>query len=453
MLQFIRKLSLKIGIDGAIAYTLLSRVLQAGGGVISILFITRFLSAEEQGYYYTFASILAIHVFFELGLSGIITQYAAHEFAHLNWTDDNTLEGEDYYKSRLSSLLHFCVKWFALISVILFFSLTAIGLYFFKSYNHNINVNWQGPWIILSLSTGLNLFIDPLLAYFEGIGAVKDISKVRFIQKAAYIGLLFLFFFLGLKLYSTALASLCAILINYIQILLSKRFYLLKHIWHLKTQWIINYTKEILPYQWRIALSWISGYFMFQLFNPVLFATEGAKVAGQMGMSLQVLNGISALSMSWINTKIPLFSNLIAKEQYIKLDQMFNETLRSLMSINGLMSLVFVLIIIVLKLYNIFYNDRFLDIIPTIALTSAMFLYQLIFSWAAYLRCHKTEPLLIYSIGMGILTSLSTFIFGHLYGVLGITIGYCLITILISLPWVAYVFYTKKREWHVIIQE
>ena len=37
------------------------------------------------------------------------------------------------------------------------------------------------------------------------------------------------------------------------------------------------------------------GYFIFQLFNPVLFATEGAVVAGQMGMTLAALNGIKHL--------------------------------------------------------------------------------------------------------------------------------------------------------------
>ena len=43
----------------------------------------------------------------------------------------------------------------------------------------------------------------------------------------------------------------------------------------------ISYMKEIFPNQWKIALSWVSGYFIFHFFNPVLFA-EGPVVAGQM---------------------------------------------------------------------------------------------------------------------------------------------------------------------------
>jgi len=77
----------KIGIDKAIAYTVLSRGFQAMGSNVSMLLITRFLTQVEQGYYYTFGSILAMQIFFELGLNGIIVQYVAHEAAHVKSFD------------------------------------------------------------------------------------------------------------------------------------------------------------------------------------------------------------------------------------------------------------------------------------------------------------------------------------------------------------------------------
>src|SRR5258708_7438587 len=197
MFQFTKKQLSKIGVDGTIAFTILTRLIQAAGGIISIVFIARFLTIDEQGYYYTFASIIAIQLFFELGLTGIITQYAAHEFAHLAWTDDHKLAGEEYYKSRLSSLLRFCIKWFAVISIVFFFILLAAGFYFFSNYNKVNHVEWGKPWFILSLATALNLFIDPLLAFFEGIGQIRDISKVRLVQKTSFIVFLFIFFALG----------------------------------------------------------------------------------------------------------------------------------------------------------------------------------------------------------------------------------------------------------------
>src|SRR5208283_6098922 len=99
---------------------------------------------------------------------------------------------------------------------------------------------------------------------------------------------------------------------------------LLKNIWQQFGVERVSYKREIFPYQWKIAISWISGYFIFQLFNPILFATEGAVMAGKMGMTLVVLNGIFSLSFSWMSTKVPLYSNLIAQKKYRDLDHIFD---------------------------------------------------------------------------------------------------------------------------------
>ena len=100
----------KLGIDKAIFFTLLGRGLQIVTALFTVLFVAKYLSPEEQGYYYTFSSIIAIQVFFELGLTNIITQFVAHEMSHLLF-NGNELIGDERFKSRLSSLLRFCAKW------------------------------------------------------------------------------------------------------------------------------------------------------------------------------------------------------------------------------------------------------------------------------------------------------------------------------------------------------
>ncbi|RWY50193.1 lipopolysaccharide biosynthesis protein [Mucilaginibacter gilvus] len=447
MLIFLKNILAKIGIDGAIAFTLLSRIIQAFGGIGSLVFIGAFLSGDERGYFYTFSSILAIQVFFELGLSGIITQYTAHECAHLQWVNGN-LQGESYYKSRLSSLLRFFIKWFGVISLLLFLLLVAAGFYFFSNYNKGSHVAWQNPWILLCLATSLNLFIDPLLAFIEGLGDVKDMAKIRLIQKTTNVILLIVFFVLGFKLYSAALASLVSILINYAQIVFTKRKDKLRTIWKLLGTDTINYMTEIFPFQWRIALSWISGFFIFQLFNPILFAFEGPVVAGQMGMSLQILNGISGLSMSWITTKVPLFSSLIALKKYEELNVVFKKTLNSLIVVNFGMIGLFYLLFMLLYVNHLSYSNRFLAPVPLALLCGATMVNQMVFSWATYLRCHKQEPFLIISIVIGILCSLSTVILGRYFGVLGLAGGYTFITFVISFPWAYFIFKEKQSQWH-----
>jgi len=445
-------LNSKIGIDKTIGYTLSAKTIQAVGSIVSLSLIALFLSKEEQGFYYTFGSILAIQMFFELGFNSIITQYAAHESAYISKYEISTNEIELKAQSRLSSLLRFCIKWFSILSIGLFITLLVVGNVFFKKYGHGINVNWQLPWLFLVINTCFAFVLSPLLSFLEGIGRIKDMSKIRLIQQTVNLIVLWTMLSLDGKLYSAPIAGMCSLLVAFIILLFSDFRTILIKIWNLIDKWKVNYKNEIFPFQWKIAISWISGYFIFQLFNPVLFATDGAVVAGQMGMTLAVLNGLQSLSMSWISTKVPLFSNLIALKNFKRLDEIFKTTLKQSVSILALGLFIMFLCIYFIRYFHIIVNgmligERFLDYLPMFLMMAALILNQFSFSWASYLRCHKQEPYLLMSIVTGVLCILSTIFIGKYFGVIGITLGYFLITFC-SVIWAYRTFLRKKHEWH-----
>lgn len=443
----------KLGIDKSIFYTSLGRIVQGIGGIISILFVAKYLTSTEQGFYYTFGSIVAIQVFFELGLNGIITQYVAHEASHLQWKDSISLTGDQKYLSRLSSLLHFSVKWYSSFALLLLVTLIIVGFVFFTKYQTSTdNVVWKLPWILLAVTTSINLLIAPILAFFEGLSKVKEVALIRLVQQG--IGLIVLCggLFMGAKLFVSGINWLVGIIIVLTLIWNSNFKSIFINIWITEITERVNYKKEIFPYQWKIALSWISGYFIFQLFNPVLFATEGAIVAGQMGMTLAALNGIQSLSLSWMSTKVPLFSNLIAKREYQKLDNIFDKTMKQSISINIVILSIMYIGLLLMKCFNDTFgqmnlSNRFLSYIPMLLLMISLVINQAVNSWAIYLRCHKREPYLINSIIGAILCSLSTIIAGQYWGVIGITWGYFLIALLMFI-WAYKIFNNKKNEWH-----
>lgn len=448
-----RYLASILGIDRSIFFTSLARIIQAVGGIVSILFIAKYLTEIEQGFYYTFGSIVAIQIFFELGLNGIITQYVAHEVSYLDWVTPTHLSGEDKYLSRLSSLLHFSVKWYLFFAIILFVTLLIVGFYFFNIYGGTNNISWRTPWFLLSVATAINLLLAPILAFLEGLGKVKDVAKIRLFQQCGSLLAVWGGLFFGAKLYIVGLNLFVGIILILLFLFTSYFKELLLNIWHTSLKERVNYRKEIFPYQWKIALSWISGYFIFQLFNPVLFATEGAIIAGQMGMTLAALNGILSLSLSWMTTKIPLFSGLIAQKQYSLLDTIFNKTLRQSIFINATALLLMIVIVGCIKQFHIviggiYLGNRLLDYLPMTLMMIPIFINQIVNSWALYLRCHKQEPFLINSIVNGGLCCLSTFFLGKYFGVLGLTSGYCFITLMMSI-WGYHIYITKKRLWHI----
>lgn len=452
----LKQIAQKIGMDKSIAYSSGARIIQAFTGVASIIFISRYLTGIEQGFYYTFGSIVAIQVFFELGLTGIITQYVAHEASHLILNNQQQFEGEEKYRSRLGSLLHFSVKWYAIISILLLIILIFVGFIFFERYDKSEGtVSWRIPWILISLGTAIKLFQSPLTSLLMGIGKVKEMSKIGFYQQiilpaSAWFGLA-----CGFKLYVIGISSILAALIWNIYISKTSMQRILTNLWKEKITVRVQYMQEIFPFQWKIALSWISGYFIFQLFNPVLFATEGAVVAGQMGMTLAALNGIQAQSTSWLSTKVPLYSQLIALKDYKRLDQIFNQTLKQMAFVCFILLCIMMIGVWGIRYFDIrlgeeALGERFLDYIPMLLMMIPLFINQYVTSWATYLRCHKKEPFLINSICAGIACCLSTFILGKYWGLYGITGGYCFITIAL-LPWGHYIYKTKKNQWHETI--
>jgi len=428
----------KLGINKTIIFTIISRGVQAVGGVGSIFLVLHFLSKDEQGYYYTFLSLLSIQIFFELGLSNIIVQFVAHEFAHAS--DDNFSVTDEIKLSKLSSLLHFFTRWYLIVGAILFVGLVIVGSIFFSSFNNKLGIRWEIPWVVLSFSAAVMFLMTFFLAFIEGMGRIKEVAMIKMIQQILSISITCLLLISGGKLYTSAVSTSVVAIVLVILTFSKERRTLLKLIWKAPNNVKVDYKKEIFPLQWRIAISWIGGYLIFQMFNPVLFAFAGAKAAGQMGATLSVLNGIIALSLSWISTKVAIWARHISLGKIKELDTSFNSTLiqSSLINVLGLVTFYFGLMIL-----GHFYPDileRFVNKNLLVLFSFTFLVNHVINCWATYLRCFKKEPFLIQAVVVGILCGLSTYFLGRYFGVDGLIWGYFSITVFVSLPLSYYIF-------------
>ena len=447
------KLAHYIGIDKSIAYTSGNGIISAFIGVFSVVLYATCLTKEEQGYYYTFASVLAIQGFFELGFTGIMTQFVAHEHAHLSWnTDGTSLEGEGRYRSRLASLLHICVKWYSVVAVLFLVALQVAGTFFFEEFGKDEDVDWKTPWIIISTMNAWSLFTAPLFSFMNGLGLVKDMAKINFYRTIVNTVILWSCLLLGLKLYSMAFSAIVSAMFVILYFVTHKFFKILIGIWKTYVHERVSYMKDIFPYQWRIALSWMSGYFIFNFMNPVIFASVGSVAAGQFGMSINVLNQIRNLAMSWITTKIPLMSRLIEMKEYFDLDRMFRRTVIQEVCVCLALLSGFWIVIIILRETQFSFggsvlSERFLDYLPLLLVTIPVVLQAVNDNFATYLRCHKKEPFLIISIVSGIASAISILIMGKYFGLYGICGGYCFLAIAFF-PWGYWIYKTKKVEWH-----
>ncbi|HEV2619919.1 MAG TPA: hypothetical protein VGU23_08270, partial [Acidobacteriaceae bacterium] len=133
--SFIEKVKHWTGLDRAIAFTVLGRFWSALVALITVLLIARYLSPSQQGYYYTFFSLVALQIVFELGFSFVVLQLAAHERSQLTFLPDGEVAGPAIAHSRLASVLQKAVRWYSVAAVLMAVTVLPAGLYFFSTHH------------------------------------------------------------------------------------------------------------------------------------------------------------------------------------------------------------------------------------------------------------------------------------------------------------------------------
>jgi len=288
--------------------------------------------------------------------------------------------------------------------------------------------------------------LAPLPAILEGCGHIADVARMRLCESVLAAVALWASLMSGLGLW--ALAVLYLVTLAWDVAWLSHkfgRFFVDLY----RTETIqVDWKSEVWPFQWRVAISCISGYFVFQFANPVLFKYHGAIVAGQMGMSLAVSQGLLTVSMSWINTRVPRFARFVAQSRFSDLDRLFR--------ISVLQSQGFLFISCIAVCASAYWLHwthpvlvkRIVDPLTLMLLLFNALLTNYIWAAALYLRSHKKDPLYGFAILQGITNSLVAYILGRPFGALGISSGFVGSTLLVAVGCTV-VFLRCRSSWHV----
>jgi len=440
------------GVNRAIGFGVLTRIWSALAGPLTILLIATRFSKIEQGYYYTFSSLLTLQIFFELGLLTVLAQFAAHEFAFLSWGEKGEIIGCEEHRERFIDLLGKGVKWYTISAVLLIIILVPAGLCFFTQSSANVVVfTWRFPWALAVVGVGCNLLLIPFYAVITGSGEVASINRREMLGGMAGSIIGWLVIACGGGLYAIPAVTTGTIIVGVVYLTRSKPRLVATAFSHifgtLRSSHKLSWWDEVWPMQWKIALSWVSGYFIFQLFTPVLFKFHGPVIAGQMGMTLTLANGLLGISLTWLHSRLPEFGKLIAAKQWEELDKRFNRTLIQCLSVSFIVFTVAIVLVYFLQRFTSV-GLRFLPAWQVIILLLTAYGNIIVNGFASYMRAHKQEPMLVISIVGAILISISTIILGHLYSSTGIVFGNLVITLSYGVPFTFYLWKKFKLNYH-----
>lgn len=443
----VRRLQHWLGLDRAIAFTVLARGWAALAGLVSVTLIARYLSPAEQGYYFTFGSLVAMQIVFELGFSVVILQLATHECAHLTLSPHGFITGDRRAHARLASVVQKSVRWYTIAAALMVMLLIPAGIRFFSATQPVHPVHWLAPWIMLVVAAGITFQIDPLFSFIEGCGYVHHVAQTRLWQAAAGSVLAWAALITHHGLFAPAMLIGGQALAGLI-FLWSRRTLLGGLLRFDPGESRIDWWKEVWPFQWRIAVSYSCGFFIFQLFNPLLFRFRGPIVAGQMGMSLAMGNMLASIAIAWVNTKAAPFGAMIARREFSRLDSVFFRAVSQSTALCLAGALVLWTGCLYINQRGFTFAHRLLPPLPFGLLLLAVLINQVVSAEALYLRAHKQEKFLINSVVGAILTVLSAYVLGRRYGALGMTAGNALLALVIGLGFGTWTFAKYRRQWH-----
>lgn len=449
MLNVVNRIFIRMGVSKPVLASLLVKSWQMLAGALTLALVALYFSSEEQGYFYTFNSVIGLQIIFEMGLSFVILQFSGHYFANLSWLELGAIKGDSINVKKFHLLLNHALFWYALAAIIMALLLLTAGFYFFSHQKSHLSlISWQWPWIFLVIFTALNLLCTPSLAAIEGGGQVVNVNRLRLAQGVVSSLLSWILLMSGAGLWIAVIPVLVASttssywLMRYFPILMKSVIKADR----IEDKNIFSWKNEVWPMQWRIAVSWISGYFIFQLFTPVLFFYHGPAEAGKMGMSIAIATILTSVGFVWLQANSPILTKLVATKNWKEFDSAFFEIF--------IQSSVFVLIggVTIVTCLSLFHGipilERVLPLNEMIMLLIAFAFSHIVGGLAYYLRLHKREPFMVLSVIGALILTVSILYFGRLYGARGMVVSLLSVNVLYGLPTALWLWTKLRREWH-----
>lgn len=451
----------RLAINRAVVFGLASRLWQLLAGPVTAVLVTSLFSDELQGYYYTFAGLLAFQAFVELGLHAIVIYFVSHEWSRLHLDKTGNITGDPKALARLVSFGRQLFYWYGGAAAAFALIGSPAGLVFF--WPGEAGFSWIPQWLMLVAITSISLWLIPFLSILEGCNQVETVNRFRFWVVIAGNAAVWISILTGAELW-TIVASAAVRVVGELLLLfvVYRQFFhtFLKPCGHSNFSW----KKEVWPMQWRSAVQSVTGYFGLAFVTPVIFRYHGASLAGQMGLTWSLLVVVQGIGQAWIQPRVPTIGMLISKRDFTELNQVFRQSLVVSTGIVALGIFAFAGFVwgataweneiaktwLPHSIGNIITNLRegVIDPISILIFGSGIVCSHIATCIGIYVRAHRHDPLVILSTFSSGLLGLLIYFLGRYFSVQGAAIAYCSVYMLIAIPGHVVVLQRVVKELH-----
>lgn len=408
-------------------------------GPVSLYFLIRYLSPEQQGIWYSFVNLGALTIFAELGFTMIITQFVSHEYVKLK-LENGYITGDEYGLDRLFSLVRYAIKFYFMVIPVAVAVLFAAGFYLFNGQPLMLVI----AWMLYALFGGANLLVALLQSIYQGLNKVADVQKNIFIGSLLMPVLNWILLITGLNIWALVIGNFMGFMVmSYLLYRRAPEFWIQVRRHVIKNQF--NWFHEIVTLQWKYAISWGSGYFIFNFYVPAIYKIQGEVAAGQLGMSLAMIRAVFNTSFSWIESKIPLLNMMVGNKERVNLYRLFVRTASRGFLFYIIGSAGLIVFVYLLETYTE-YGPRFITAHWILLFCFAESADVVIGSLAVYLRAHKEEPFYWFSLLLGIVIPALIIGIVPYFGMEVMLKALILLKWLVALPIAIKIFISSKKR-------
>ena len=373
-------------IDPIVISSGVARLVATVTGPLTALMVIHFLSLAEQGYWFTFLSIMTLANYAELGMGQVILQFAAYEVGGIETSDTRN-------KDRLKSILRITLLFGGLLSLVQCLVALAVGYVILSTHGDGgQNIEWLGPWFFVCAVAPLTLALAFLNAFLEGCQLIVASNLRRALQAVTQVVVTFFVFNSGGKLWSLGAGLGAGFVAGTLWVLLVNGRFLRGLLVGFRNNRQVSWRREVWPLQWRYAATWVTGLFSFGLFNPLVFSLIGPEAAGQFGFTMSVTGFLLAYSQIWIASRAAVFTKLNAGAKWADLKSLFEHSVKYSVATYLLGSLAAVAAIYVINANFPLLAVRFLEPLSAIIILAAGGASLLLFCVTYFVRSFKEEP-------------------------------------------------------------
>lgn len=288
----------------------MQKLVQAFSGLGTALMVTHFLSPAEQGYYYTFGSLLSSYIIFDLGLSTYILQKSAQLSSAVTIDANGKIHPQGEKRNYFVAFTQWTIRLYSYAGVATFFILGPLGLLILSQNDNQNNFNYTIAWLLITATISISMPTIGFFAILEGAGKLTETYSLRIGQY--FFGTLFAWLLIasGNSLFAQAMPFIAAIVLCYVcfHLKYKKNFY----ISIMNSNYSFN--SLVLPNS-KYTASILSSNYIF-LNAPILIAYAHGHVetAGQLGLAIIIANVGGAIAMSSTTSQMPEIIKLIAND-------------------------------------------------------------------------------------------------------------------------------------------